>query len=580
MFVPTAADLAQVIGACASNQAIALGALRSDLADLIQVTVKRKVPTVPGAIARTREFINYRSGEPGWALIDFDKKGMPPEISAAIERAGGMWLALLAVAPGLERAERVSRASTSAGLFNVDAIEEISGSGGAHHYILVEDAADIERFLRDLHDRCWLGGLAWYRIGAVGQLLDRSLVDRMVAYGERLCFEGPPTVKYPLAQDAAARKPEAVGGESIDSYAVVPPLTEHERQAVDEAKQASRQALSKEAAAIRRKHDMTLAEKIAAKSDLPLITAQRLVEARHRGVLLPYIELEFDDLGTIPVIDVLADPSRFIGETLADPLEGVSYGPNRAIVMQGDDGGLLIHSFVHGGALYRLRHDLRSAKAAIACVPADSAVDIAMTVLASSEMEPDEEADFTNAIAAAAKIGVRPIRKRIAKERLARAKTGEESTGAPSSDKRLVRERPDPDGELTPIVTLLDELLSKDPQEEPPMRNVSGKLVEVRVREPWQLHRLTADGTNADSEGSVLLTAPAEPSLAELTPIGTEMLIERYVRWKGAKHGPDQFYATPPRFVGGLMEYSRSAIPTVRMINTAPLGRASYFENV
>ena len=58
------------------------------------------------------------------------------------------------------------------------------------------------------------------------------------------------------------------------------------------------------------------------------------------------------------------------------------------------------------------------------------------------------------------------------------------------ADDRIVRPRPEPDGELTPIVTFLDQLLGADPQEEPPMRDVSGSLVEVRVREPWALHSL------------------------------------------------------------------------------------------
>jgi len=68
---------------------------------------------------------------------------------------------------------------------------------------------------------------------------------------------------------------------------------------------------------------------------------------------------------------------------------------------------------------------------------------------------------------------------------------------ASGADGRLIRPRPEPDGELTPIVTFLDDFLAADSREEPPMRDVSGRLVEVRVREPWALHQLTSDGTNA-----------------------------------------------------------------------------------
>jgi hypothetical protein len=346
----TAADLAKHIMACGTDQAIALGALRADLPDPATITIPQKLENSPDAITRSRDFIDYCPGTSAWALIDFDTKGMPANVATSIEAAGGMWNVLLTVAPGLQRAARVSRASTSSGLFRTDTGQQFDGSGGAHHYVLVKDAGDIERFLRDLHDRCWQHGLGWHLIGRAGQLLERSLVDRMVAYGERLCFEGTPIIEPPLAQDVAKRTPEVFEGEAIDTGLVVPRLTEYERHRVIDAKTASAEALGKAAAEVRTRHDRTLAEKTSAKSGMPLVSALRLVAARHRGVLLPYLELDFDHLGIVSVATMLADPDRFIGETLADPLEGVDYGRCKAKVMRADDGGLLIHSFAHGRA--------------------------------------------------------------------------------------------------------------------------------------------------------------------------------------------------------------------------------------
>ena len=336
----TARDLAKHIISCRSDQAIALGALMIGLPDSATITTEKKLRDNPGAIARSRHFIDYRQGTPAWALIDFDTKDIPANIAANIEVAGGMWNVLLTVAPGLQRASRVSRASTSAGLFRTDTGERFVGSGGAHHYLLVKDADDIERFLRDLHDRCWLNGLGWHLIGSAGQLLDRSVVDRMVAYGERLCFEGAPIIEPPLAQDPAKRIPEAFEGEAIDTVLIVPGLTEYERHRVDEAKAASAEALGKSAAEIRVRHNRALAEKISAQSGMPLVSALRLVAARHRGVLLPCLELDFDHLGVASVASVLADPDRFVGETLADPLEGAEYGRCKAMVMEAGNGGL------------------------------------------------------------------------------------------------------------------------------------------------------------------------------------------------------------------------------------------------
>ena len=73
------------------------------------------------------------------------------------------------------------------------------------------------------------------------------------------------------------------------------------------------------------------------------------------GRLPPDMVLSFDDpvIGEITVAAVLADIQRFAGETLADPLEGVSYGRCKARVMppKADDEAW-IHSFAHGGMHY------------------------------------------------------------------------------------------------------------------------------------------------------------------------------------------------------------------------------------
>ena len=79
-------------------------------------------------------------------------------------------------------------------------------------------------------------------------------------------------------------------------------------------------------------------------------------------MLRPDIELPFDDpeLAGCTVGDVLADPERFEGETLADPLEGVAYGRCVAKIMRRADGTPWIHSFAHGRTIYELKHDATS----------------------------------------------------------------------------------------------------------------------------------------------------------------------------------------------------------------------------
>jgi hypothetical protein len=90
----TASDLARIIAGCSSDEAIALGVLKDGLPNSVPITVPSKVKETPGAITRSRNFIDYRSGTPAWGLIDFDTKGMPAHVATHIEAARGMWNAL------------------------------------------------------------------------------------------------------------------------------------------------------------------------------------------------------------------------------------------------------------------------------------------------------------------------------------------------------------------------------------------------------------------------------------------------------------------------------------------------------
>ena len=213
---------------------------------------------------------------------------------------------------------------------------------------------------------CWLHGLGWYLIGASGQMLERSVVDGTVRFGERLCFEGAPEVVPPLAQDAAVRAPVAHEGCAIDTKIVIPVLTDYERARIHEAKQRARSELEPRAAEVRAAADRRVAEDICNRTCMPQVSAMRIVTARHDRVLLPHIMLDFDHSKPASVEDVLAEPDEFIGETLADPLEGASYGRGKAIVLRSkiEPQRIVINSFAHGHAFYRLCHDARTVGAA------------------------------------------------------------------------------------------------------------------------------------------------------------------------------------------------------------------------
>jgi hypothetical protein len=167
------AALAALIEALEPSQALALGALRADLPDKVEITTKKKLlngVARPDIIARTGANIIYRGGQRAFALLDYDSRGMPTAVAAELERAGGFWAALMTLLPALGEAARVMRRSTSAGLSRDDTGEALRGSDGVHVYVEVKDGGDSERFLRALHDRCWLAGFGWMMVSTSGAL--------------------------------------------------------------------------------------------------------------------------------------------------------------------------------------------------------------------------------------------------------------------------------------------------------------------------------------------------------------------------------------------------------------------------
>jgi hypothetical protein len=350
-------ELATVIEQLRSNQAITLGALRAGQPKNVKVVTKNKLNGAKGVIARTGDFIHYRQGHPAFVLIDFDRKEMPPEVA---DRLGEFWKTLVKVLPGLRGAAHVVRRSTSAGLFHTDTGEKLPSSGGWHAYVLAKDGGDIERFLNAFHDRCWLAGLGWIMVGKAGQLLERSIIDRSVSAPERLVFEGPPILKRPLAQDAESRRPIAFDGEVLDTLAACPSLSPSEQQAFDKLVADAKEQIMSEAVKVRAAYVEERAQELVKRTGMSKEAAVHAIECQCRGVLLPDFELAFADkeLKGATVGDVLADPKRFGGRSLADPIEGVWYGHTTAMVMlRRSDGHPWIKSFAHGGVSYSLERE-------------------------------------------------------------------------------------------------------------------------------------------------------------------------------------------------------------------------------
>src|SRR5262245_26553908 len=105
-------------------------------------------------------------------------------------------------------------------------------------------------------------------------------------------------------------------------------LTLLEQSRLKEVRARAAQELAPHCAKVRQAFIVQQASQVAARIGSTLEEATHVAARQCAGVLLPDVQLFFDDpeLAGLTVGNVLADPARFEGATMADPVEGVEYG--------------------------------------------------------------------------------------------------------------------------------------------------------------------------------------------------------------------------------------------------------------
>jgi hypothetical protein len=501
-------DLAALIDSLESDQAIVLGALRPGLPDEVKVVTKAKLKDgVNDVIARTADDLVYREGQPAFALLDTDAKGMPDAVAAKVEQAGGIWQALLSVLPELEGVARVERRSTGSGLSRSDTGEPLPGSGNLHVYIAVKDGADIERFLRTFHERCWLAGLGWLMVSKSGALLERSAVDRMVFGPERLVFEGAPILIKPVQQDQESRRPVAVAGTSLDTSALFPPLTIVETAKYRELQAKEEHRLADKVEEVRSAYvDAKAKELVACKPNMTLAAALQVIEHQCEGILLPDVVLPFDDdeLEGCTVGDVLADPDRFVGAVLADPNEGVEYGRGKAMILRRSDGTLFINSFAHGRTVYYLKLDAVAVRAEIEQCEEKAAVKTLVELAIMADLDAQELEELRELAHERSKINKRTIDSMLkaARQEHAAKRAKQEHTrhAAERTDPRQQIPNPDPNMPWLPYMQVLNDVLGPSPDLRPSMRDIDNDIMRVKKLRVPDTHAFTAEDANAEAQ--------------------------------------------------------------------------------
>lgn len=304
-------------------------------------------------IARSRHYIAFASG-PGVFMLDHD----PHPHGAVIPSPAEMLAILETILPTIAGSAAVWRGSVSARVVRVGADPE--PSKGFRVYLAVADASDIPRASGVLFERLWLAGYGHIAVSSSGALLVRTVIDGVVFQPERLDFVGKPVI----VGDGLDYVPEEPGfrpGGYLDTRAALPDLDDEEereyQRLVDEAKDAIRP----QAEAIRHKWSEGKTRELVDRG-VPEERARAIMAATvarlDSGIasdLFGEFMLEFDHLGIVTVADVVANPAKYDRATLADPIEGVAYGRNKAKFYANDGAGKpFIHSFAHGEGRYFL----------------------------------------------------------------------------------------------------------------------------------------------------------------------------------------------------------------------------------
>jgi hypothetical protein len=134
-----------------------------------------------------------------------------------------------------------------------------------------------------------------------------------------------------------------------------------------------------------------------------------------------------------------------------------------------------------------------------------------------------------------------------------------------------VYQAPESDAELTPTMSLLDDVLGQVVADQPPMRGLSGGLIEIRKSTPTGLHLLTSKGADPDHGDEEALPAPAEPLIHELTTNEATLLIEKHIEFFSEdQQGAKRAVRLGSPFVSTYNSLHHSKLPVVAAVAISP----------
>ena len=276
---------------------------------------------------------------------------------------------------------------------------------------------------------------------------------------------------------------------------------------------------------------------------------------------------------------MLDDPARYVGETLADPMEGIDYGRCKAKVMMGSQGPF-INSFAHGHTVYKLKYDADAIRRKIAASTTDVLETFVRLVLL-AELSVIELDDLIDEVKRRTNRGVNQIKAAIkAAKREHAHRTREEAKQrqrAERNDPRPACLRMPNDAPLTEEMTRINVILSQAPLEDQIRRDIDGYAVKPRWKPVPNTHAFSSDINDEET------AAPEQWTIGRLDEYGLTEEIERLVDYVDED---GRSVAPPMRLVKAYTRRYDRVLHVLAAIATQPivladgviLGRDSKFE--
>ena len=352
-------QLHQLINCISINTALCNGTVKPEYKHVEAITTsnnltKKEFADGVNTIARSKDYFEYTK-QAGWLFIDCDR----PDLTLA-----QCYSLLIFLMPELRTAPTIGVTSSSAGIYNVTAPPPVDVFGGAHFYILIDDATLIPTIGQIINYRCWLnpkvsgidlGISADFKFATVsvkpnGTIKKSSLFDSCVYQAERLIYEAAPTLSNDLARKERVFAKINSDTEALNTNSFYFSDTQQlELDAIIDAAMLSVKTESdKLKSIVKREQKSQLIS-----SGHTELEAEIIVKARENDILSGNMMLKPDNAPAISVTDILKDGAdKWHFWTFANP-DNLAESCKAQLYFN-DDGTVKLHSFANYGCNYDL----------------------------------------------------------------------------------------------------------------------------------------------------------------------------------------------------------------------------------